>query len=254
MKRQYTIFFLAAFSAVLSACTGDQSSQLAIVSPATGARVKFIHAIPGGPGVNILVNSQQFSGVLTTPPTAPSLLNYGALFPVNDYAILAAGAAKVDVVTPASGTVAQGTVISSNVTVEANKFYSVFAVGSATSPEAFVTEDNLSLTDTSRAYVRLVNLVANSTTGYDLGVGGTYASAPGNIAYKQASNFVPIAPVPPGGTPVAVQIRATGTTANLAPATLTFSPIKGRFYTYFVRGLVGGTSTQAIAFGSYTNR
>lgn len=254
MKRPILFFFLAALSAAFSSCTDEQSSQLAIVSPAAGARIKFIHAIPGGPGVSILVNNQQFSGVLTTPPSAPGLLTYGTFFPVNDYATLSAGAAKVDVVTPASGTVAQGTIITSNVTVEANRFYSVFAVGSGTAPEAFTIEDNLSAADTSRAYVRFVNLVANSTTGYDLGYGGTYLPGTGNIAYKQASNFVPITPVPTGGSPVAIQLRATGTAVNLIPTTATFSPTKGRFYTFFVRGLVGGTGTQVFTVSSYTNR
>ena len=217
MKRPILFFFLVALSAAFSACSDDQSNQLAIVSPAAGARIKFIHAIPSASGVNILVNGQQFSGVLTTPPSAPGLVGYGAFFPVNDYATLPAGAAKVDVVTPASGTVAQGTLVSSNVPVEANRYYSVFAVGSATNAEAFVTQDDLSAADTSKAYIRFVNLVANSTTGYDLGVGGTYLTGPANIAYKQASNFVPIAPVPTGGAPVAVQIRTTGTTINLGP-------------------------------------
>jgi hypothetical protein len=237
-------------------CVGDKTSQLDIVNPASGARVKFIHAVPDAPGVSILVNNKQFSGVLTSPPAAPGIVTYGTTFPVNDYAVLDAGTAKVDVVTPASGTIAQATVISGSVPVEANKFYSVFAIGSVAGGglEAFITEDNLTPADTAKAYIRLVNTIANTTTGYDLGSGTTYPSALANVGYKKATAFVAVDPVPTGGNPIPVLLRLNGTTVNLAPTTFTFSPIKRRFYTFYLRGRVGGTGTQVLTITSYTNR
>jgi hypothetical protein len=240
----------------LFACIGEQSDQLVIVKPAEGARVKFIHAVADGPGVGILVNNRQFSGVLTTPPTTPAALTYASAFPISDYATLDAGTAKIEVVIPASATTPQTPVISGNVPIEANKYYSIFAIGSVASAnlEALVTEDNIVPTDTSKAYIRFVNTVVNATGGYDLGLGTNFPAALANVRYKQISNFVAIDPAPIGAVATAIVVRANGTTANLAPTTFTLIPIKRRFYTVFVRGRVGGTGAQAITATLYTNR
>lgn len=246
----------SALTVLLFACIGEQSNQLSIIKPAQGARVKFIHAVADGPGVGILVNNRQFSGVLTTPPAAPAVLNYPSAFPVSDYATLDAGTAKIDVVIPASTTTAQTTVISGNVPIEANKYYSIFAIGSVAEAnlEALVTEDNIVPVDTSKAYIRFVNTVVNATGGYDLGIGTNFPATLTNLRYKQISSFVAIDPAPIGAVPTPVIVRANGTTINLAPATFTLNPIKRRFYTVFVRGRVGGTGTQVVTATLYTNR
>jgi Domain of unknown function (DUF4397) len=261
MKNIHFIFKNTALAlgltAGLLACVGEQSSQLEIVAPAQGARVKFHHFVADGPGVSILVNNRQFSGALTVPPAVPGLITYGNFYPAVDYATLEAGSQKVEVVVPASGTAAQTTIISGTVPIEANKYYSVFAVGSAAAPatlEPIIVEDKLVPADTSKAYIRFVNTVVNATTGYDMGYNGVYSPTTTNVRYKQVTDFVPINPIPTGGVPLPIQIRVTGTTANLAPATLTISPIKRRFYTVLIRGRVGGTGAQALTAGFFTNR
>lgn len=250
------LFFALMTGICIVGCVGEESSQLAVVTPASGARVKFIHAVPDGPGVSILVNNRQFSGVLTTPPATPGVITYTGAFPINDYATIEAGTAKVEVVVPASATTQQTTVISGNVPLEADKSYSVFAIGSVAAGglEALVTADNLVPADTSKAYIRFVNTVANATVGYDLGIGTNFPSALSNIKYKQVTDFVAIAPAAIGASATSIIVRANGTTANLAPTALTLTPIKGRFYTYYIRGRVGGTGTQAISASGFTNR
>ncbi len=238
-------------------CVGESTDQLAIVAPASGARVKFHHAIADGPGVSILVNNRQFSGVLTVAPATPGVITYGNIYPAIDYAIIDAGSTKVEVVVPAAGTTPQTPIFSGNVPLEANKYYSVFAIGSAATPgslEPLVVEDKLTPADTSKAYLRVVNTIVNTTTGYDLGFNGNYASATTNVLYKKVSDFVPINPVAPGGAALPIQVRLNGTTANLAAATFTLAPIKGRFYTVLLRGRVGGTGTQALTTALFTNR
>ncbi|MFN4145525.1 MAG: DUF4397 domain-containing protein [Runella sp.] len=232
---------------------GEQSSQLAIVKPATGARVKFHHMVADGPGVSILVNGKQFSGVLTTPPATPGLITFPNFFPANDYATVDPGSAKVDVVAPSLN----ATIITGTLPLENDKYYSVFAVGSAATGgvlEAVVAEDKLTPADTSRAYIRLVNTVVNATTGYDMGFNNNFAAATTNVRYKQVSDFVAISPVPPGGAALPIQIRVNGTTANIAPTTLTLAPVKRRFYTVVLRGRVGGTGAQALTPALFTNR
>jgi len=250
------ITFAFLVTAGLFACVGGSSDQLTIVSPAQGARIKFIHAVADGPGISILVNNRQFSGVLTTPPATPGVITYAGAYPANDYATLDAGSIKVDVVVPATATAAQTTVISGNVPIEANKYYSVFAIGSVVEArlEPLVIEDKIVPADTSKAYIRFVNTVINTTTGYDLGIGTNFPAALSNVRYKQVTDFVAIDPAPIGASATPIVARLNGTTVNLAPTTLTLTPVKGRFYTYYIRGRVGGTGTQAISASGYTNR
>ncbi|AYQ32236.1 DUF4397 domain-containing protein [Runella sp. SP2] len=251
-----SILLAGALSAGLFACIGESSDQLTIVTPAAGARVKFHHMVSDGPGVSILVNDRQFSGVLTVAPASPGVITYGNIYPAVDYATIDAGSAKVEVVVPASGSNQQVSLLTGTVPLEANKYYSVFAVGSAATAtlEPLVVEDKLTPADTSKAYIRVVNTIVNATTGYDVGYNGTYAPAMTNVGYKKASDFVAITPVATGGAALPVQVRLNGTTTNLAPATFTLSPIKGRFYTIILRGRVGGTGTQALTIGAITNR
>jgi Domain of unknown function (DUF4397) len=250
------ITIAVALTAGLFACVGESNNQLTIVTPAAGGRVKFIHAVPDGPGISILVNSRQFSGVLTSPPAVPALISYAGLYPANDYALIDAGPAKVEVVIPAAGTTPQTTIISGTVPVEANKYYSVFALGSAAlgGLEPLVVEDKLTPADTSKAYIRFVNTVANTTTGYDMGIGTNFPTALANIKYKQVTDFVAIDPAPVGASASPVVVRLNGTTVNLAPTTLTLTPLKRRFYTIYIRGRVGGTGTSAISASGYTNK
>lgn len=249
-----SVLLAGTLCAGLFACIGESNDQLTIVTPASGARVKFHHMVSDGPGVSILVNDRPFSGVLTVAPATPGVITYGNIYPSNDYATIDAGSAKVEIVVPASGSTPQTSIISGTVPLETNKYYSVFAVGSAAtaSLEPLVIEDKLTPSDTSKAYIRIVNTVVNATTGYDLGFNGNYLIS--NVTYKKASDFVAITPLATGASALPLQVRVNGTTTNLAPTNFTLSPIKGRFYTVLLRGRVGGTGTQALSIASIINR
>ncbi|WP_428660650.1 DUF4397 domain-containing protein [Runella sp.] len=261
MKHYLFIFkcllFVGISSPVLFSCIGESTDQLAIVTPASGARVKFHHTIVDGPGLSVLVNNRQFTGVLTVAPATPGVITYGSIYPAVDYAVIEAGSAKVEVIVPAVGTTAQTTVMSGTVPLEADKYYSVFAVGSPATPgslEPLIVEDKLTPADTSKAYLRVVNTIVNTATGYDVGFNGTYPAAMANVLYKNVSDFVPIPPVASGGAALPIQVRLNGTTANLAASTFTLAPVKGRFYTVLLRGRVGGTGTQVLTAALLTNR
>jgi hypothetical protein len=260
MKKHIKIYLCAtllAFSGMFLACTDPASDLLEIAKPASGARVKFLHMVADGPGINILVNGKQLSGVLTVSPAAPNVNNYPSIFPSVDYATVDAGSPKFEVITATTPAV---TALSASPNLEANKRYSIFAIGSLTAGtvEALLVEDQIanaenkvSAPDTSKAYVRFVNTVVNGTTGYDLGINNVFTTELSNIRYKTVTNFIPLAPTPIGASAFPVNIRLNGTTASLISTTV--SLVKGRYYTYVIRGRVGGTATQAIGLSSYTS-
>jgi hypothetical protein len=260
MKKNIKTYFwamLIAFSGMLTACTEPASDLLEIVKPATGARVKFLHMVADGPGVSVLVNGKQLSGVLTVSPAVPNVNIYPSAFPSIDYATVEAGNPKFEVITATTPAV---TALSATPKLDEGKRYSILAIGSlaAGTVEALFVEDQIPISenkasapDTTKAYVRFINTVANGTTGYDLGINNVFSPELSNIRYKTVTNFIPLNPTPVGATAFPVNIRLNGTTVSLASTTVALT--KGRYYTYIVRGRVGGTVTQVIGVSSYTS-
>jgi hypothetical protein len=137
-KRFLSIITLATSIFGLAAC-GEQADSFQNILPATGSRLKFIHAAPDVAGVDIYLNDKKFSGVNTTPPAAPNLLTYGNAFPLTaEYATYPAGATKVGVVIPSLNN-AVG--LTANVNLEDGKYYSVFATGVSPNYSAVALED-----------------------------------------------------------------------------------------------------------------
>ncbi|MFN8354765.1 MAG: DUF4397 domain-containing protein [Spirosomataceae bacterium] len=239
---------VVALMLTLNAC-GDQYDFLTSVQPAAGARVKFYHAAPDAPGVDIFVNDQKFSGVLTTPPAAAGSITYFNSFPNVDYGTIAAGTAKVKVQTATSPAVA---VLSADLPIEDGKFYSVFAYGISPTYGAVVFNDKFDVVDKSKAYVRIVNLVAGTPAPkYDLVVNGNVVATNVDFSANKA-DFLPIDAIAYAATAQTVQIRTAGTTTVIASTTI--QPYAGKFYTFIARGQVGGTGTKAIAVSVSTNK
>jgi len=246
------LFFSAGL--LLFAC-GDKANFLNSVTPATGARVKFYHLAPDVAGIDIYVNDQKFSGVNTVPPTASLPLSYTSSFPNQDYAVLTSGTAKVKIVAPASTTASSDvTLTTTDLTTQDNTYYSVFLYGTAPTYNCLVLTDNLTATDASKAYVRLVNLVsgADASATYDLAVNGTIVAS-GIAPLKGTAAFVPVPTIAYGATAVPVQLRLTGTTTAIG-LTVPLQPYPGRFYTYIARGIVGGTGSKAVNITGSVNR
>ena len=253
MNYKSTAFLLLISALFLWSC-GDKADFRNSVVPATGARVKFYHAAPDAAGVDIYVNDQKFSGVNTVPPAAPALLTYFNSFPNQDYALVTPGTAKVKVVMPASTTAAtESTLATTDLTTQADTYYSVFLYGTAPTYNTLTLTDNLTVKDPAQAYIRLVNLVAGTDAAatYDLAVNGTVVVS-GIAPLKGSATFIPIPAIAYATTAVPVQIRPAG--ASTVIASTTVQPYAGRFYTLVARGIVGGTSTKAITLSISTNR
>ncbi|GAB3641717.1 DUF4397 domain-containing protein [Spirosoma arcticum] len=231
--------FLAAIT--LLAC-GPENDILRNQTPASGARVKVLHTIPDGPAIDLFVNDTKLNGAAVT---------YGTNFPGNEYAVLTPGSAVVRVSTVASGTVVAQTILSATAPVEADKYYTVAAAGTAAAPTAVVFNDDLSLPDASKAYYRVINLVSGGPA-VDFAI-GTSAPLITNVATGKASDFVAVNPTT-SISPYSLQVRSTGTTTLIGTAIANATAGVGRKYTILVRGIAGRMGTQAPTAGLYTTR
>ncbi|HEX9958683.1 MAG TPA: DUF4397 domain-containing protein [Fibrella sp.] len=233
-----TIQILASLSLLCSACGTEhniQSNQI----PATGSRVKFIHAVVDGPAVNVFANDTKLNG---------TALTYGTAFPT-EYSVIAPGQTTLRVTTVASGTVAQATVLTAPVALEADKYYSVVAAGTALAPVGFLVNDDQTVPDPKKNYIRVLNLVSTGQA-VDLAI-GTGSPLLTNVPYKGVSEYVAIEPNA-ASAPYSFQIRNTGATTLLGTA-LSFNTLnQGRKYTLVVRGAVGRTGTAAPTLFTYT--
>lgn len=249
MKQIIKFLFILCLGSFVLAC-GDKANFLDSVAPATGARVRFYHVAPDLGGVDIYINDQRFSGVNTVPPAVAAPLSYTNSFPAQDYALLTPGTSKVKIVVPSSTTASSdATIATTDLTTQADTYYSVFLYGTAPTYSTLTLTDNLTASDPTKAYVRLVNFVSgtNADATYDLAVNGTVVVT-GIAPIKGTATFVAIPAIAYGTTAVPVQLRLTGTTTVVASATL--QSYAGRFYTFVAKGIVGGTGAKAVGINT----
>jgi len=251
MKNKHILSIITLLFAMLSLIScGEQQDLFQNILPATGARVKFVHAAPDVPGIDIYVNDKKFSGVNTSPPAAPTLLTYGNSYPSTaEYASLAAGKAKVAVVIPSLNV----TGITADLTVEEGKYYSVFAAGIAPNYTPLVLEDKLPAASGKTIFVRVINLIPNSTTA-DFTVNGNVIAS--GVAFKNTDNTfysVPIDAFTSGTINVPFVVKVSG---GLVPVTIAAVSqtlvIPGKVYTVIVRGVVTTDAKNPTKFAPST--
>ncbi len=230
-----------ALLAGVAAC-GDENNILRNQVTASGARVKFIHAVVDGPAVDIFANDAKITG---------ASLTYGSPFPT-EYSVIAPGTVNIKVATPVSGTLASATVLTVPVPLENDKYYTIAATGSTTAPAGVLIVDDLSVPDATKNYIRVLNLL---TTGQTVDVNvGTAAPNIIRVAPRTASPYIAVAPNA-STAPYAIQAFATGTTTPQLGTTLNFSTLNlGRKYTIVIRGAVGRTGAAAPTLSQVTNK
>ena len=239
----HLIFALLATFFVMLAC-GDKTDSFAIYAPATGGKVKFIHSAPDVAGIDIYVNDKKFSGVNTATGATPALLTFGNAYPSTaEYAAIPTGKAKIGVVIPSLN---NATGIAADLNVEEGKFYSVFATGIAPNYAPLVLEDKLPVASGKNIYVRVINLIPNSTT-VEFSVNGSIIAP--SVKYKNEDNTfltVPIDAFTTGSIIVPIIVKVSGgvaatPTGNPVVTISTFNQttvIPGRVYTVVARGMV----------------
>jgi len=235
---------------LFSSCGDDHNfTPYAESVSATTAKVKFQNTTIGPGGTNFTVNwtvndtKTSSIAVLTGLPLGVAT---GGQYPASiNYALVPAGNQTMKVEIPATSTVAVSTVLTSPLVLEATKNYTTFLVGASPTYSAYTVTDDLTIADPTKAYIRFLNLIPNSpVAGYDLSIKELNSNALvySGVKYLSGSQaFIPITPVPDlDATTYEVQLRTVGTATIIAKFTLT--PRKGRIYTFFARGYMGGLS------------
>ena len=228
------IFTLAALTLFAASC-GEQTNSYQNITPASGAKIKFIHAAPDVAGIDIYVNDKKFSGVNTPPPAAPALLTYGNAFPSTaEYATLPAGKTKIGVVVPSLN----ATAIAADLNVEEGKYYSVFATGVAPNYAPFVLEDKIPAPAGKTIFVRVVNLISNSTSAEFIVNGQVIATG---VPFKNADAAFIAVPIDftSGTISVPFAYKVLGGLTSLVSSTLNVAGFfPGRAVTVYLRGIL----------------
>lgn len=228
----FSIIALAMLTITAASC-GDETNSYQNITPASGAKIKFIHAAPDVVGIEIYVNDKKFSGVATSPPAAPALLMYGNAFPSTaEYATLPAGKVKVGVVIPSLNV----TALATDINVEEGKYYSVFATGIAPNYTPFVLEDKIPAPAGKSIFVRVVNLIPNSISA-DFTVNGQVIAT--DVPYKNADAAFVAVPIDfaAGTISIPFAYKVLGGLTPLVSSTLTIAGFfPGRAVTIYLRG------------------
>lgn len=249
------ILYILSAAALLVSCEKN-SLQLPIDPVTTGARLKLINAAPDFPGIELAIGGKKFSGftpvgATATSPGTPAGLPYNNTFPNtgSNYAIVTPGSQAIAISAPATSTATSVTAISTqNLTLEDNKYYSLFVAGAGPQPEVLLVNDSFEgASDPSKFYVRFINLIAGAT--YDVALVTPNTTLSANLAYKGVTPFIAIDAI--SGPTFA--FRLPGSATNVGSIQFT-SSASGRAATVFLRGVTGRTGTAAPGINVYVNR
>jgi hypothetical protein len=231
MKSLKNLLILPILAIGILAFTGcsDDENNMVTPTPVTTAKVLVTHASPDAPGVDLLVDNMIAGSNLTFPNST-------------GYLDVTSGTRNIKVNVTGTST----TALQANLTLDANKNYSVFAVNNVSSIEAIVLEDNLAAPASGKAHVRFLHLSPNAPAVDITLTDGTVVF--GNKAFKEYTAFTPL----DAGT-YNLQVRLAGTsTVVLDLPNITLS--NGKIYTVFAKGLVGGSGAQALGAQIIVNK
>ncbi|MEO8795383.1 MAG: DUF4397 domain-containing protein, partial [Daejeonella sp.] len=147
MKKIYKVLGLTLISAsvIFTSCKKDGVVDRGGISQ--GGKVKFVHASPDAPQFNFYVNGTKITAGLASSTGVEQGMAYSATgLPTSfGYSNFEPGALVFkSLVAPSSTTVAAGTeLFTTNLSVEADKYYSLFAMDSLSRITPVVFTDNL---------------------------------------------------------------------------------------------------------------
>ncbi len=207
-----------------------------------GAGIKAMHMSPDAPTFSLMVDSLRAVTSLSATNGTEIGLVFGNVFPslAGGYALVPGGSHAVSArVSSTFATNPGKTIVSKSATLENGKFYTVAIVDSLSRVDAVIVEDDRNVADTSKAYFRIANFMLNGTADVEfIGSAGGYNFMRNGISFKTVSNFDTLTPSP---ATYKVLLRSNGSATRLDSVTLT--PLKGRKYTLYTRGVVGQTGS-----------
>ncbi len=223
------------------------------LGPADGARVKFIHAVPGGaPAVIVYANGKKFTAVNNPVAYGSDSIVYGGLFPTTDFALVTPGTVKFTAKLSLKDNPRDTTIASSDLNLENGKYYLLVAGDTLPTPKFTLVPDFRGVIKNDRKmYLRVVNTVsATPSTGYDVyarrgGVSTLIATMKGG----EVTDYIEYDPLVSGND--SMYVRAAGGTTNLAALTLGALGAN-RNYTAVLRGIgVNSTGTRVLSSSTY---
>jgi hypothetical protein len=219
-KIKYLIVALLFSSFTFAACSDDDNGVNG-PSAESNAFAKVIHASPDAPGVDILVDN----GEATTNLTFPNNTSY-----------LSVPSGTRNVKVNATGT--STTVIEADLDLEANIYYSIFAVNTVSNIEPLVLQDDLTEPAEGKAHVRFLHLSPDAPAVDITLTDGTKIFP--DKSFKEYSEFTPL-----DAASYDLQVRAAGTdTVVLELNGITLED--GKIYTVFAKGLLNGSGNKAL--------
>jgi hypothetical protein len=252
---------------VLAAC--DKNTVQTIDGPLAGSYVKFFNFGVNAPAVNYYSDNVKITAInnttcqtaqpdpkcLTTGIESATGISYGNVGNAGLYSAIAPGSHTFagKSVAPADSGAFVTTVTSS---IAQGQYYSLYTSGiynsTTKSVESFVVQDSFPAIDFTRAYVRFVNAVSNSSPmilyAKDPTSGNEVAVSPA-VAYKGASSFVAL---PPGTYDL--NLRAPNSSTNLVTRTGVQFTV-ARSWTITVRGdMTASSGTNKPALDNTANQ
>jgi hypothetical protein len=262
-KMKKILYFIAVSIGLFSACKkGDLVENTAYEKISPGdpkySYLKILNLSPASPALTFYMDGAKFSSALSTLGTENAGYAYNGLFPDLGYAVTTPGSRNLTgKILSTAAADANLEVFNTTITPEAGKYYTIYTTGQYNTttkkiPSSLMVEDNRPGLDTSKIYVRMVNLATGSPNldlVKDVATGTKIIS---NVAYGTATTWTEIPSLGPGASPsIKVFINPTGTTTPLLAAGSTFALTKGRAYTIYVRGILGNV-TYPFAATFYT--
>ena len=192
------------------------TASIPVVAQDSGqAAIRIVHAVPGGPAVNVFVDGNQvFTNI--------------AYKQVTSRATLSAGSHSVRVVPVNS----QQALIDTTVTLQADTYNTIAAVGQPNSVQALTMTDSSTLPLPNQARVRLVHASPNAPA-VDVAVKGgpTLFS---NVSFPTATDYIVV-----GAQPYTVDILSAGT-SNIVLTVPNVSLNGSTVYSIYAVGLLNG--------------
>ncbi|MCX2573560.1 DUF4397 domain-containing protein [Pedobacter sandarakinus] len=219
--------------------------------------LRFINMTPGSPSINFYLNDTRVSGAYNAL-SGETGFGYISIFPSTggQYLPITPGSNKIDAKIVSSAAVDKGVaVLNTTINTAGGKYYSLFTTGAYNTtdkkiPSTFLLEEAKPALDTTKVYVRVVNLYSGGTANIDMVQKTTGQVIVPNVASNTASGFVEI-PLP--GQANVYQFNYTGTTTSVTTANLTALTLtKGQAYTLILRG-VAGSATYPFGISTYAS-
>jgi hypothetical protein len=233
MKIKY-IFFPITTLCFLVACLffsckkNKNEAEKQVIAEDPYIRLKFIHASPNTPPVNLLIDDSIVTSNEISYPNATL-----------GYMKLKSGTRKIKVL--ASGI--QNFVINENGNFMGAKNYSLFTVNSLSKISILSVLDDLTEPASGKVHLRFINLSPDAGS-LDLAITGNPALFP-KTPFKNAKAFTQL-----NAGIYNFEVRTAGTNPPSVPALIQIQNLNlsaGKIYTIYTKGFFGGTNNQALS-------